>query len=436
MVGPVRVSRGLARPAGAVWPGPAAPRIRPRSQFAWQALALCLAVAGLYALLASWHTLDSDHWFVPWLDQMVDKGAWRSLGQPMQVETEGASGYANYNPPYLYLLALGSLLAPHLAALAVVKLVAVVGTVFCAACVYGLLRRFAAVGNAMLAAIAFLLLPTVALNGAGWGQTDAIYSGLLALTVAAAVAGRLRLMMAAFGAAFAFKLPAAFLGPFVLYVVISRRVPFATWLLAPFAYGLSLVPAWLAGRSLGDLAGVYLEQADTYHWLSMKAPNPWVFVQHLELMGYGQGVLVGTACALMAGLLITGLAFRWRLEGSDLLLLAAVSAMLVPFLLPKMHDRYFFPADVLSFAYAVARPGWRPVVMAAAVQFGSLAAYASILFDIHAGPSLGAVSMSGAILLAGVLLTEALARSGDERPRGPGGLMGRPPLQRPLQRQG
>jgi len=39
-------------------------------------------------------------------------------------------------------------------------------------------------------------------------------------------------MMAAFGAAFAFKLPAAFLGPFVLYVVISRRVPFATWLLA------------------------------------------------------------------------------------------------------------------------------------------------------------------------------------------------------------
>lgn len=423
------MSRGLARPAGA-WPGPAAPRIRPRPQLAWQALALCLAAAGLYALLASWHTQDSDHWFVPWLDQMVDKGAWRSIGQPMRVETEGASGYANYSPPYLYLLALGSLLAPHLAGLAIVKLVAVVGTVFCAACLYALLRRFVAVRSAALAAGVFLLLPTVALNGAGWGQTDAIYSGLLALTVAAAVAGRWRLMMAAFGAAFAFKLQAAFLGPFVLYVVISRRVPFAAWLLAPFAYVLSLVPAWLAGRSLGDLAGVYLEQADTYRWLSMKAPNPWVFIQHFELMGYGQGVLVGTACAAAAGLLIAGLAFRWRLGGSDLLLLAAVSAMLVPFLLPKMHDRYFFPTDVLCFAFAVARPGWRSATVAAAEQFGSLAAYASILFGVQAGPSLGAVSMGGAILLAGALLAETLARGEREQPRGPGGSMSHPLPQR------
>jgi hypothetical protein len=32
------------------------------------------------------------------------------------------------------------------------------------------------------------------------------------------------------------------------------------------------------------------------------------------------------------------------------------SVALVPFILPKMHDRYFFPADVLSFAVAVLNP--------------------------------------------------------------------------------
>ena len=139
----------------------------------------------------------------------------------------------------------------------------------------------------------------------------------------------------------------------------------------------------------------------------MKAPNPWALVQYLGLVPYGQGVVLGTAGALVVGLGIAGLALLRRLEGADLLLLALASASLMPFLLPKMHDRYFFPADVLSFAYAAARPGPRSAAIAVCVQLGSLSAYSSILFGFRAGPILGAVCLSVAILLIGLQLRRA-----------------------------
>ena len=389
-------------------------RIRPPHSAlppAWPAVGLVAAAVLLYLSLAPWHSLDADHWFVPWLDQMVRRGPWQALGQPMQVETDGAAGFANYNPPYLYLLALASLLSPALGSLFIVKLVAAAGGFLCAASVLTLTRQFVPVRQAAVAAAGLLLLPTVALNGAGWGQTDAIYTGLLVLAVAGATAGNWVLLMLAFGSALAFKLPAIFLGPFVLYIVISRRVPLWTLLLAPLAYLAALLPALLAGQSLQTLVQVYLDQAETYHWLSMKAPNPWSIIQHLGLVDYGDGVVVGTACAAASGLGLALLALRWRLAGPDLLLLATACAVLMPFLLPKMHDRYFFPADVLSFAYAVVAPGRRSAAAAVAVQLGSLAAYSSILFGLRAGPALGAAAMAVAVVLIGLELANALGRA-------------------------
>ena len=57
-----------------------------------------------------------------------------------------------------------------------------------------------------------------------------------------------------------------------------------------------------------------------------------------------------------------------------LLLLMAVG---IPFLLPHMHDRYFFPADVLSVVFAFACP----ICFAAAplTQFASLLGYHAYL---------------------------------------------------------
>jgi Gpi18-like mannosyltransferase len=50
--------------------------------------------------------------------------------------------------------------------------------------------------------------------------------------------------------------------------------------------------------------------------------------------------------------------------------------MLIPFFLPKMHERYFFPADVISIAFAFYFPQFFFIpIMMSAVSFLSYEPY-------------------------------------------------------------
>ena len=64
--------------------------------------------------------------------------------------------------------------------------------------------------------------------------------------------------------------------------------------------------------------------------------------------------------------------------------LATASTLLVPFVLPRMHDRYFFAADVLSIVLAFVVPRLIPV--AVLVQLASFFAYLPYLFDVEPVP--------------------------------------------------
>lgn len=357
-----------------------------------------LAVA-VYAWLFNWRTTDVEWWFAPWMDHIIQYGAKASLKAPLQVQVEGVNGFANYSPPYLYLLILASTASKWFSSFVLVKIVAIAGALFCAFCVYYLLSALTSRNGALLGAAGLLLLPSVALNGPAWGQTDTIWGALAALVVAFALRGHWAAMMLAFGAAVAFKLQAVFIAPFLLYMVLSRRIGLGYFLLPVLAYAAMLVPAWLAGRPAWDLATVYLEQAGTYHWLSMNSPNPWAFVQYTRLLSYETGVILGTGLAVLAALAFGGLAIRWRpLEGSDLLLLAVLVAAAMPYLLPKMHERYFFLADILAFAFAVSRPRLWTISVAVAVQCGSVAAYASHMLSFAMGKYLGALFIGAALI--------------------------------------
>jgi len=65
-----------------------------------------------------------------------------------------------------------------------------------------------------------------------------------------------------------------------------------------------------------------------------------------------------TAAVLSIGLLLFWLIRRGKKPVSDrtLLTLALVFCTLIPWLLPSMHERYFYMADVLAVCYAVANP--------------------------------------------------------------------------------
>jgi hypothetical protein len=87
----------------------------------------------------------------------------------------------------------------------------------------------------------------------------------------------------------------------------------------------------------------------------MSAPNLYIFVPDSF---YEIGVWIGMGVFLIA--MAAWGWINWRAKPAydhrKIILMALAVLALVPFLLPKMHDRYFYPVDVFSFATIIFVP--------------------------------------------------------------------------------
>ena len=275
--------------------------------------------------------------------------------------------FSNYTPPYLYVLWLATVIP--LPAIVAVKLVSIAFDFLLAIAVALVVAEVRPGWKPRFAAFtAVLFAPSVVLNSAAWGQCDAIYAAFAVGAVWLLVRGRPGWAMLVEGVALAIKVQAVFILP--LFAVYTLRHPktLPAWLLVPLPYALAIVPPWLAGRSLSSLLGIYHDQADTYNQLTLNAPSVYAWVDARQAWG-PYGVFLALAAVGLLSLVV------WRsplrLTQSGLLLLALAFSLISPFLLPHMHERYFFIADALSVAYAVSRPRrwFVPVLVISASTF-------------------------------------------------------------------
>ena len=325
----------------------------------------------IYRMLLAWESRDMHFFLEPWFAVIQENGFPAMAGD-----------YANYSPPYLYLLGLASAFEGMEAPIVLIKAVSILFNLL-AAVVAGLivLEISGSRQKAFICACLFPLIPTVAINAAWWGQCDVIYATfLLAAFLASLKRMPLRVMLW-FSIGFAFKAQAIFFAPYLLYLLLRKELPWNYLALAPVVYAAMMTPAWLAGRPALELAGVYLDQGSYYRVLAANAPNPWAFVEKYHLLPYRPAVLAGLALAAAANLGLVLKALQARLDNAEtrLLLLASVT-LASPYLLPKMHDRYFFLADILTILLAIVAPRYR--LAALAMQGASLAVYLAFL----AGP--------------------------------------------------
>ncbi|GJD82074.1 hypothetical protein NBEOAGPD_5333 [Methylobacterium gregans] len=358
----------------------------------------------LYRSVLHVESADAHWWFLPWLRHILDHGVVQTLSINLPVLVPEANNAGNYTPPYLYLLSVGSYASAFADDLTVIKMVSISGAIFCAASLAYLLSGYVRREIALCGAIAYLLLPSVVSNAAAWGQIESFYTGFVLIAVARAGRDDLVSCMIAFGVAVSIKLQAVFIAPFLLYLVISRRASVGVLVIPPVVYALMMVPAWMAGRPARDLAMIYVEQSHAYPWLSMNAPNPWTFVQYFRLIPQPTGMVLGIGAGLVVGLTIAGLGFVRREsgrrdEGPELLLIALASATLIPYVLPKMGDRYFFMADTLSYALAIAHTRRWSVGAALAIQIGSFGAYLTHFTGYRVGTGLGVLAMTVAVIV-------------------------------------
>jgi len=159
-----------------------------------------------------------------------------------------------------------------------------------------------------------------------------------------------------------------------------------------------MAPAWLLGWPAADLATIYFRQAGEFDFAGTLA-NPWiwgtVFAPGLAKALYPLGYALAAAAA--AGIAV--LSARAVKRPGAILPLALLSAMALPYLLPKMHERFLFLADVLALALALARPSRRAVAIVLAVQLTSLSALLSYMyFYLMPWPALAGALVGGAAI--------------------------------------
>jgi len=206
----------------------------------------------------------------------------------------------------------------------------------------------------ILAFVLTFAIPTVLLNSAMWGQCDSIYAAFAIGSLYFALAKRSKMSYAFMALALSFKLQAALLLPILPIFVVTKNIRFRDCYIFFAVYLATLLPAIIAGMPLNEALLTYVEQAGYYNRLNLNIVNIWRFVylpNDLSRVFYESFVIAGVFMTVVAvlGLMYFTYVNRSRLINTvDFVRLAYLFAILIPFMLPKMHDRYYFMADVLS----------------------------------------------------------------------------------------
>jgi Gpi18-like mannosyltransferase len=336
-----------------------------RGRYADRIIVVASFVLGLACRYAARNEVTDDtfKYLLPWYETAHELGL-ASLGLT----------FTNYTPFYSYLLLavteLHGLFKPW-------HLIKAISFFFEFGCSVVAARLVSTVGTGGAHAPAFAfaavwLAPTVLFNGAVWGQGDALWTLFVLLSVYFFCRDWPLTGTIAFAAALSIKAQAIFLGPFILALVLRRTIHWMWLVTIPAVYLVIASPAWLFGQSLIDIFSVYIKQVGTFHLLSMNAANLWLYVPNTL---YGIGVPTGMVLAAGAGLSFAVYMARSKLplKSSHLVIAAAVSLLLTPFLLPKMHDRYFYAFEVMAIVLACLHPRLIPIALAA--QLNGVLAY-------------------------------------------------------------
>jgi Gpi18-like mannosyltransferase len=396
--------------------------------FAYGALGILFLLAiALRISLFPIQTSDYTFFLSQWYDFIQSHGGFAAFKY----------NFANYNVPYLYLLAITTYLPiPKLIA---IKSISVAFDIVLGIFTYLIINlKYKRSIAAAIGALVVLFAPTIFINSSAWGQCDAIYTAFCLGSLYYALKERPALACVFFGLAISFKLQAIFFLPVLLVLLLKRKLSLKHLILIPAIFLLLLVPAFIAGRDAGSLLTIYVGQVNTggvgagaagqfggrgfnngnppsfngrgtghfngrgagafpagnggggftgggrgqggassssltlnaptiYQWLPAGTPEywKWLGIAFAALVVLGVGILVWRS--------------KKQLTPAIILKIALVFALLIPFLLPEMHERYFYLADVLSIIYAFYFP--RYFFVAIIMQLCSLLSYAPYMLQ-------------------------------------------------------
>ena len=371
-----------------------------------RAALICAAVLAAAALIirAFYYNIESDDYLTflaPWTQYFRDNGGFAAL----------ADFPGNYNPPYMYFLAAFSYL--DIPELYLIKSLSVLFDVLLAFACMKLASLYSGSKARRLGVfLAVLWLPTVAANGAYWAQCDSIYAFFGVYALYLGMSGRGAGAMVSLAASLAFKLQAVFVIPAFFILLLAKRIKWRQLLIFPAAYIALMLPAVIAGAPLWDTLTLYISQAGTVgDAMNYNAPSLTCMFSWTGDTTRSARLLIIAAFLLVAAVYAAALLLRRRLSDRLILALTLILVMGIPYLLPHMHDRYFYLAGVLALVLASTDLRFAPVPLFA--ELASLHCYYAYFVRYYlVQPRIG-----GELMLASLLLCAAYAALYAQKPR-------------------
>lgn len=196
----------------------------------------------------------------------------------------------------------------------------------------------------LIAYASVLMLPTIILNSAYWGQVDAMYTVFVLAALALLYERKYLLAFIFLGIALGCKLQAVFILPFIAMLYLNRKdfsLGYGIYAIMSF-WALGLL-AFINGRSLSAPIDIYLYQIDEYPKMVFNFPIFWNLFQN-DYLYFGKIAIITTVTIIIFG--IVSLYSRKDFEKKFFVFAAWIVWTAVLFL-PKMHERYGFLLDIL-----------------------------------------------------------------------------------------
>ena len=291
-------------------------------------------------------TGDYNSFLSKWVEQIRELGVVKAWG----------SQIGDYTPAYFYILTVLAYLPVH--SLYSIKFVSCIFDVVLAYYVFLCIKELT--GNKNCAFLAYgltLFLPTVFLNSGAWAQCDSIFTAFCVMCLYYLLKGKNITAVILYGVAFSFKLQAIFFAPLLAVLWFKQKIPLWSPLAILGVYFVFCIPCWICGRSLLSLLTIYFSQTQEYPKVVLNAPTLGALFGNPSQGHHPRLISALVYLALFATLALIYFAFKiseWKRE--YLVDFGMLFVLGIPFLLPCIHERYFYLADIMAIVYVFMRP--------------------------------------------------------------------------------
>ena len=300
-----------------------------------------LIIAGLVLkiILLPVKTGDYVCFLEPWISFIKSHGYFSSL----------RFNFYDYTPAYIYTLILVA--KTGLNPLFLVKLISIVFEYITAVFIGKIVVLKSQNKKDILICMAVVpLLPSVFLNSSYLSQCDSIYAAFTIISLYFILIERQLMSIIFLGIAFAFKMQTAFILPLFFIFMLRGKIKWYYFLTVPIIFLISILPAWFYGRTFSDLLNVYISQTNRYPFLTLNFPNIYIWVNNAwyQPIKFG-GILFTAIFTLVFGLILSNKKYNFSFE--HWIRLAFLSVIIIPFILPGMHERYMYLGDIMGVMY-------------------------------------------------------------------------------------